>query len=133
MAKLKLGSNAVFNGPQKGLTTIGEHAYAYSGKVVSTGSEGADDQLLSFNTGKGYIIFNCMFQNDITSGSNVYFEIKYNGQTVVLNKEASSSITEPWTWILLVPPLTFVEMGWGTQSGATNFNGTVSLSGRVYY
>ena len=81
MAKLKLGSNAVFNGPQKGLTTIGEHAYAYSGKVVSTGSAGADDQLLSFNTGKGYIIFNCMFQNDITSGSNVYFEIKYNGQT----------------------------------------------------
>ena len=132
MSRTKIGSNAQFTSTGKGLTTIGNHAYAYSGKVTSTGSAGADDQLLSFNTGKGYMIMDCIFQNDITSGSDVYFEIKFNGQTVVLNKEASSSITEPWTWILLVPPLTFVEMAWGTQSGATNFNGTVSISGKVY-
>jgi len=132
MAKTKLGSNAIFSGPQKGLSMIGSHCYAYSGPILSTGSDGADDQLLSFNTGKGYIIADCIFQNDITSGSNTYFEIKYNGQTVVLNKEASSSITEPWTWIILIPPLTFVEMGWGTQSGVTNFKGTVSISGKVY-
>jgi len=132
MAKQKLGSNAIFSGPNKGLTSIGEHVYAYSGRILSTGSAGAGDELLSFNTGKGYIIADCIFQNDITSGSDTYFEIKYNGQTVVLNKEASSSITEPWTWILLIPPLTFVEVAWGTQSGATNFNGTVSISGKVY-
>jgi len=132
MAKTKLGSNAIFSGPNKGLTSIGEHVYSFSGPILSTGSDGADDQLLSFNTGKGYIIADCIFQNDITSGSNVYFEIKYNGQTVILNKEASSSITEPWTWILLIPPLTFVQVGWGTQSGVSNFKGTVSISGKVY-
>jgi len=132
MAKTKLGANAQFSGPNKGLTSIGEHVYSFSGRILSTGSGDAGDELLSFNTGKGYIIADCIFQNDITSGSDIYFEIKYNGQTVVLNKEASSTITEPWTWILLIPPLTFVEVAWGTQSGATNFNGTVSISGKVY-
>ena len=132
MAKTRIGANAIFSGPQKGLSMIGDHCYAYSGKVLSTGSAGPGDELLSFNTGKGYIIADCIFQNDITSGSDTYFEIKYNGQTVILNKEASSSITEPWAWILLIPPLTFVEVAWGTQSGATNFKGSVSLSGKVY-
>ena len=132
MAKTKLGTNAQFSGPNKGLTSIGQHVYAYSGRIVSTGSGDAGDEMLSFHTGKGYIIVDCIFQNDITSGSDTYFEIKYNGQSVILNKEASSSITEPWTWILLIPPLTFVEVAWGTQSGATNFNGTVSISGKVY-
>jgi len=132
MARTKLGANAIFSGPQKGLSMIGSHCYAYSGRILSTGSAGADDQLLSFNTGKGYIIADIIFQNDVTSGIDIYFEIKYNGQTVVLNKEAAATITEPWTWILLIPPLTFVEVAWGTQGGGTNFNGTVSISGKVY-
>jgi len=132
MARTKLGANAQFSGPNKGLTSIGQHVYSYSGLIVSTGSGDAGDEMLSFHSGKGYIIADCIFQNDITSGSDIYFQIKYNGQTVVLNKEASSTITEPWTWIILIPPLTFVEVAWGTQSGATNFNGTVSISGKVY-
>jgi len=132
MARTKLGANAIFSGPQKGLSMIGSHCYAYSGTVLSTGSGGAGDQLLSFNTGKGYIVADIIFQNDVTSGIDIYYEIKYNGQTVVLNKEAAATITEPWSWILLIPPLTFVEIGWGTQSGGTNFKGTVSISGKVY-
>ena len=40
MAKTKLGSNAIFSGPNKGLTSIGEHVYSFSGPILSTGSDG---------------------------------------------------------------------------------------------
>jgi len=115
-----------------GIRYIGDYVYATSGTILSTGSEGADDILLEFVSGTGLIISSLDFQNDITSSSNVYFEIKFNDETVVLNKEAASTITEPWTFNILIPPLTKVKIAWGTQSGATNFNGTVFLTGRVY-
>ena len=35
MAKTRIGANAIFSGPQKGLSIIGEHCYAYSGLHAS--------------------------------------------------------------------------------------------------
>ena len=116
----------------KGIRYIGDYAYASSGTVLSTGSGGADDILLEFVSGTGLIVSTLDFQNDITSSADVYFEIKFNDETIVLNKEAASSITEPRTFKLLIPPFTKVKIGWGTQSGATNFNGTVFLFGQVH-
>ena len=96
-----------------GIRYIGDYAYASSGKVLSTGSGGADDILLEFVSGTGLIVSTLDFQNDITSSADVYFEIKFNDETIVLNKEAASSITEPWTFKLLIPPFTKVKIGWG--------------------
>jgi len=119
-------------GPELQYTDDNKHAYAYSGVVLSTGSAAPDDNLLNFATTSNYIIADITFQNDITSGSDVYFEIKFNDNIVILNKEASSSITEPWSWKILIPPETTVNIAWGTQGGATNFKGTVAVMGRVY-
>jgi len=49
MAKTKLGSNATFSGPQKGLTVIGRRFYAYSGNIPASG---ASVEYLNFSTGK---------------------------------------------------------------------------------
>ena len=60
MSKTKKGSNAIFTGPQKGLTTIGKHCYAYSGVVTTASSEAT---LLDFTTSKDYIYVKTLKMN----------------------------------------------------------------------
>jgi len=52
MSKTKIGSNAIFSGPQKGLTVIEDHCYAYSGSKAATDSIGAGNLAAMNSSGK---------------------------------------------------------------------------------
>ena len=130
MAKTRIGSNAIFTGPQLGLTTIGDHSYAFSGiKTVSSPAT----TLLEFSTGKGYIIGKLeFFQGDLDldwGKSYVYF----NGVEVIRQaiRLGQAGFNETFDVIhILIPPLTTVkcELEFGTSSNA----GSCSFVGRIY-
>ena len=134
MAKTRIGSNATFSGPQKGLTIIGNHCYAYSGNIAVTGGSSANTELLKFNTGKGYIIGNFQPYSTERGNAQLYLAIKLNNQLVVNAEfDAEGSVNpmldSPIT--LLIPPLTDVQVLVGIETG-TNKNWSMTFTGRVY-
>jgi len=134
MANTRIGSNAIFTGPQKGLTTIGEHCYAYSGDVTTTSLAAT---LLDFTTGKGYIYVKTLKMNitDLTvDGTNYSFTVKFNGQVIL-----TEFYTQPFTgrhpvdsdnYYLIIPPLTHVTVDFLSSSG--DKSSCATLVGRVY-
>ena len=129
MAKTRIGSNAQFTGGQLGLSTIGDHAYAFSGiKTVSSATT-----LLEFSTGKGYIVGKLeFFQGDLDldwGKSYVYFNnVEVIRQAIRLGQ---AGFNETFDVInILIPPLTLVkcELEFGTSSNA----GSCSFVGRIY-
>lgn len=130
MAKTRIGSNAIFTGPQKGLTTIGEHCYAYSGIISVADSE---TDLLNFNTGKEYIRSTVRFCYGVSSSDNFLYKIKFNGQIVM--SDASAGTTQAhWNpeYEILIPPLTEVIMTAINQSSDSSYPQSVVLAGKVY-
>jgi len=129
MAKERIGSNAIFSGPQKGLTTIDKHCYAYSGRVTVTTSA---TTLLDFNTGKGYILADIQptyFTAD--TGENVFYEIYINGSEIYASEIGSTTATTPYQDIrILIPPLSRFEVK-GYAASADRILG-VTLTGKVY-
>ena len=97
MAKERIGSNAIFTGPQKGLTTIGNHCYAFSGMVASSSTP---FNLLDFTTGKNYMIIKLLvYYGAQGSGSDIQYKIIFNGQEVgQLNVPDSNYRTDPPTF-----------------------------------
>ena len=129
MSKTKAGSNAQFTGPQKGLTVIGKHCYAYSGIKQVTGSA---TTFVKFTTGKGYIVAKVQPINFTATTDNVTFEIKFNGQTIQQAETTSSRDYTPYDVIhLVIPPLTEVDIILDNVSGGTH-NAGVAVTGEVY-
>ena len=126
MAKTKLGANAGFSGPQLGLSTIGDHCYAYSGsKDVSV-----EATMLDFNTGKGYIIGRFEFNADFATGggANLRVQIYMNDTLIVEERDTSNA----WNagdneFHVVIPPLTkmTVKVLGGSQDANINFTGRV--------
>jgi hypothetical protein len=134
MAKERLGSNAIFSGPQKGLTIIGNHCYGYSGSIAITSQI---QTMLSFTTGKTYNIVR--IQTGITQNGggaqsdDIETVIKLNGNVVMsrmLSHNNESGLLEAID--LLIPPLTFVEVTCDNIQGTTSTPTQVSLVGKVY-
>ena len=130
MAKTKIGANAIFSGPQKGLSIIGQHCYAYSGLVqVTTASE-----FLSFTTGKDLIVANFQFTLGEDTTDNIVWEVTINGNIISGSLNESGQAGNPLEPLLItLPPFSFVEVN------ATNFTGTPTqrkcyaiVQGRVY-
>ena len=133
MAKTRIGSNAIFTGPQKGLTIIGNHCYAYSGQQTTDGSVwSANTELLNFTTGKQYIINKFYMTSDLITGNNLFVDIKLNGVYVLSMKTDGNPPHYPEfrDYELLIPPLTNVEFLFGTQGVACTATGIVT--GKVY-
>ena len=137
MAKTRIGSNAIFTGPQKGLSIIGDHCYAASGEINPNNSTLT---ALHFTTGKQYIIAKIMWGVDMTdfdTGKDVGLFIKLNG-VLVYQVKGQLSLGGDFDGIvgnvkvpILFPPLTDVEVEVSTTQ--TNTVGqTVILHGRVY-
>jgi hypothetical protein len=108
MAKTRIGSNAIFTGLQKGLTTIGQHAYAYNN------ADGDDNEfeVLSFTTGKEYMT--ATWRVGYASGTyrNYDFKLEFNGNQVeqlYLITSASNS-NQQFQHDLIIPPLTSVRV-----------------------
>jgi len=134
MAKTKIGSNATFSGTQKGLTIIGEHCYAYSGKI-SVANTAID--LLEFNSGKGYIVCQVQMGYGQISGTDDYeYEITFNGIEVfayVVNHSLSDIGSEPDNFMnILIPPLTKVTIRARNRSDSDSNPQYAMLVGRIY-
>ena len=128
------GSNAAFSGPQKGLTTIGSHCYAYSGAIANDG--GNETTLLEFNTGKGYI--NGTIQTGISHtgdhSDTFRFRVYFNGQVVYdFLGDGAQFYVDPHIPInVIIPPLTKVKItGDNVASSATKLIEAIVI-GRVY-
>jgi len=112
-----------------GIRYIGEnHVYAASGIVRDAGTGGANTALLDFISGTGYIRGKLDFSNTSSGGQDVYFQLLFNGLTVIDLKEGSATLV-PFKFDILIPPYTTVEANWGS---AGTFDGNCFLTGRVY-
>lgn len=113
-------TNLQFTGPQKGLTTVGKFAYAYSGNVTTASSTAT---ILEFTTGKEYL--DCILKMCITdqtvSSVNYSFTMTFNGQIVVkeflTNPYAGRQPSDHDNWYIIIPPLTAVKLDFLTTSG----------------
>ena len=132
MAKTKIGSNAVFSGPQKGFSTVADHVYAFSGEIAQTSapSSEADLIMLDFTTGAEIIKGVICFTEDSIGNDAVFFEITINGSTVVLvhyDATPPNEISIPYP--ITIPPLSHVVVKWGCSG---NDSATAWITGRVY-
>ena len=135
----KKGSNAQYLGGGLGLSTIGDHCYAYSGTMSvpqSTETTG-----LSFNTSKGYIKARFIFGMDdhaMTVNTQLEFDIYFNGSKVYTRAEEwftdegrKNSATLVIPIDLIIPPLTLVE--WKVEhNDGNNIETHMTMTGRVY-
>lgn len=133
MSKTKKGSNAQYLGAGKGLSTIGDHCYAYSGVIEATGSGTYADHL-NFNTGKGYIKARVMVQYGEPASDNLEWQILLNN-VVIANSNSqvtSTSNTMPDFIDLIIPPLTHFVWQITNSSGSSGRDVTCTFTGRVY-
>lgn len=120
--------------PGLDLRYIGNHAYAYSGKIEITGdSGGATQTLLSFTSGKSYFVGDLNFSTTAESGVTVSFETSLNGSVVTTMKvdtRGNGGFIWPTVYSIIIPPFTIVIVKWGIDTSTES--GTAILSGRVY-
>ena len=114
-----------------GLKYIGEHAFGYSGTVSVSDSE---LDLLSFDSGSGYIVAKIMFNYAAESSNNFTYRIRINGEVVQLYiVDHTLQYTEPDNTIhLIIPPFTTVRCTAKNDTGDSGRLQICSLIGRVY-
>ncbi|AXH79019.1 MAG: hypothetical protein [Circular genetic element sp.] len=122
MAKEAIGANAIFSGPQLGLTTIGSKVYAYSGNVIINNTT---TDLLTFNTGKHILEVKIYWYGDFgyIGGAKVITEfVQFNGISVYDNSrlinsssgDGSNEYGDPVPF--LIPPFTLVNVQLGNDN-----------------
>jgi len=126
----KIGSNAIFTGPQKGLISIGNHAYAYSGTIPIAGSF---TEMLAFTTGKTYWLgdFRLEGEFDDVAGSTIQVKVSFNGEVILLAKTTEDRYGDRPEISLLIPPLTYVKIE-STQNTGGDLDFQALLVGKVY-
>jgi len=136
--KTRIGSNAIFTGPQQGLTIIGNHCYAYSGGLEIDNDP--DVTMLEFTTGKQYIIAKLSFgtrDTDLSVNTHIGYEIYFNGRIVFTTFSLSDSDGTLFydgacfPQEILIPPLTAVKIE-GFTSDPNNISCFMMLNGSVY-
>jgi len=135
MVKTKIGSTTFLSG-NKGLSLIGDRAYAYSGNILTVASLAFTD-LLSFTTGNHYVIGNLVSYGatDIANpsqGAHSLTQVLLNGVSVGLIKlESGKEGMQAYASVpLLIPPNTKVVISLAAESAG--WNSSVSFVGRVY-
>ena len=125
-------ANAIFSGPQKGLTIIGDHCYAYSGDIAVSGS---NTTMLEFTTGKEYSIVQIephgLFSQ--IGQSQISIEVLLNGNSILhtfWDASLDSSMFDMPT-NLLIPPLSSVKITLAQATGADKTM-QMTLIGKVY-
>ena len=128
MAKKQI---ATFLGSNKGLSIVGNHCYAFSGKVTPSGGTSADTIALQFQTGKYYSKVKLNWTCQSTSATvDQWFDVILNGETVFFARaEDDETATGQSPLKLIIPPLTecIIKVGDNAQNIFT-----VVLAGRVY-
>jgi hypothetical protein len=118
----------------KDLHVIGDHAYAYSGTIVTSPAGSADTTALKFTTGNYYVLGHTTQQNDDAGGDQLFFRLTMNGITVMYSTWDSASASgvglpsQPWP--LIIPPFTEVEIKVGSSAGVDK-DFTIQIVGKV--
>jgi len=131
MAKKRI---ATFLGPQLGLTTAGEFAFAYAGAIPATTSL---DTVLDFRTGNYVLdaVFQLSASVDIAglgSGVTTGFQLQFNSQTVLLTKcDSTEEDMLPMVKVrMIIPPYTHVSLA--VDSTSATGSTTQTMAGRIY-
>jgi len=127
---------ATFLGPNLGLSTIGEHAYAYSGLFAAS----TDDQTaLSFTSGNyymfGWIQLNGAVDDDApgsTAGTSL--KVSFNGMPIFILVTGDQSLRMEKTprQKIIIPPWTKVIAVLDNTSTEADQYSSVVITGRVY-
>ena len=127
---------ATFLGPNKGLVTLGDHCYAYSGSFAA--STTSTTRLL-FTTGKYYIVGDIRLAGMIdlatpANGRIATMTVKLNNSIVLVDKTDAAEEDMPSANVspLIIPPLTVVEVISDANDDDANYTGSISFTGRVY-
>ena len=114
-----------------GIRYIGSHCYAFSGLV---GVTNAEESLLDFTTGSGYIVGKIQFNYAVYSTSDFAFRVRFNGAVIQSYAvTASGNYTESDVPIhVIIPPFTRVQCQAERIDGSGDINQIVTLTGRVY-
>ena len=128
MSKIKTSSNAQFTNAGKGLTVIGEHAYAYSGAVSfdDSGSTGLD-----FQSGKQYIVSKLTWDVVGSSSDDVTLTLSLNGINIYKPQLFDANHEIVPTLHFIIPPLTELKLIF-TNNDSTVMEGYAVIKGRVY-
>ena len=121
-------------GTGSSLNYIGNHAYAYSGVIGSTGSVA---NLLDFTTGAEYIyVKTCLFAiaSDTSSGVDYRFEVLINSEIIskqfLTNPHSGRMPSDSDNMYLIIPPFSRFQARAASSSGDKDY--TVTVVGRVY-
>ena len=128
MAKKQL---TTFLGPNKGLSILGNHAYAYSGTIASDNNETV---MLKFTTGNLYIVAKIQFFELTISNDNIEHAVSINSEKVlrVLSSQTVGT-SEPDPWLpVIIPPYSSIEVTAKNAQGSGYLDSIVTLTGRVY-
>jgi hypothetical protein len=132
MSKTKTGSNAQYTSAGKGLTVIGNHAYAYSG-AEGQGSSAGEVTKLDFTTGNHYIVSKLAgYYGDL---SNDWWKMTVFFNEIRILQWATNHNSNPYsedsdTINLIIPPLTNVRVTF--QVGSDADYTAVTLIGKIH-
>jgi len=127
MAKKQI---ATFLGTQKGLSIIGNHAYATSGAVAA--DSGNETECLNFTTGDRYIVTKVEFTHTVLAGYEIGMLLYFNGELVL--KVATDGVppfNPTHAYHIIIPPRTHFRGTWFSRDTNTA-DGFLFLTGRVY-
>ena len=123
---------ATFLAPNKGLSVLGNHGYAYSGVINNVGGGAATSTMLSFTSGNFYYRGILNIIDDNVSGSvTMYIDITFNGTSVYKGSWDNSpdmASTSPLV-TLIIPARTEVVVKWGSSNDR---NASIAMTGRIY-
>jgi len=130
---------ATFLGPQLGISTVGNHAYAYSGNIGTENTQSLTP-MLSFTTGDYYLVGNwtvCGAVNisgDSDTGGIDQFYLSYNGVTIQSLKTDTQQEDSPtlYTIPILIPPRTVVVCEGVSSLDTNSWLISQSIVGRIY-
>ena len=127
---------ATFLGPNKGLSVIGSHSYAYSGSITA---DVTGIVALLFESGKGYHVGSFSFsgvmdENDPSVGLRGTCVIEFNGNVILtsLADQDTGNMVSPSLMPAIIPPLTTVKVTVYANSTTADYDSTVGWTGRVY-
>jgi len=132
MAKKQI---ATFLAPNKGLSEVGAHAYAYSGAVALDNTTD-ENTYLEFTTGDYYLVGTLQANNmDTGAGTDdMFYQLYLNGSVVLAYLAGGSkTYTDPDNLLpLVIPPWTTVKVTVKDLTQASTIKNTVSIIGRIY-
>jgi len=123
---------ATFLAPNKGLSIVGNHAYAYSGEVSVANTE---INLLDFVSGKDYITAKVQLGSNAGENEDYVFKIYFNGTVVfstLFNNQGAQYVDVANSIPVIIPPLTNVQMSLDNIADTDTRVWTVHMVGRVY-